>query len=67
MKTAHLADRFAVMVAQLAGMPPPPPPAIKGRVFRAPIPDGVDPLAEQWDREHAPATAADDGEGDAPD
>lgn len=45
-------DRFAVMVATLAGMPPPPPPALPGRVYRAPIPDGRDPVAEQWDAEH---------------
>ena len=63
----HLADRFAVMVAHLAGMPQPPPPPLPGVRHRAPPTDDSDPVAEQWDREHAPATTADDGEGSAPD
>ena len=65
--SATTTDPWVLMVAHLAGEPPPPAPALPGRVFRAPIPDGRDPLAEAWDAEHAPATAADDGEGDAPD
>jgi hypothetical protein len=46
--------RWNQMILVLSGepVPPPPAPALPGRVFRAPIPDGRDPLAEQWDREH---------------
>ena len=60
-------DRWNQMVLGLAGEPLPEPPALPGRVHRAPIPDGRDPLAEAWDAEHAPATLVDDGEGNAPD
>jgi hypothetical protein len=67
----HLADRFAVMVATLAGMPPPPPPSLPGRVHRAPVPTELDPYPEQQQREMQAAAVwrelASDGEGNAPD
>ena len=43
------ADRFDLMVSTLTGEPLPEPPPLPGRVHRAPIPDGRDPLAEQHD------------------
>jgi len=52
-------DRFAVMVAALAGAPPPPPPPLPGRRHRAPPASDSDPVAEAWDRAHAPATLID--------
>ena len=68
MKTLHLADRFAVMVAHLAGEPVPPLPC---RVHRAPVPTERDPYPEQQQREVQAAAVwrelASDGEGSAPD
>ena len=60
-------DRWNQMILVLSGESVPLLPPLPGVRHRAPPTDDSDPVAEQWDREHAPATSADDGEGDAPD
>jgi len=52
----HLAERFALMLAQLDGQPLPELPPIRGRVIRAPPVTDEDPFAAAHDALEQPTT-----------